>query len=197
MCCIDRLKWQPIAAGRNLDVQLQKLQNAGCSKLFEEKKSAAQGSSRPRLEECLDWVREGDTLVISRLDRVARSVLDLASIADKLKSKGVDLRVLDQGIDTSTTEGRLMFNMLGAFAEFENDLRRERQQEGIERAKAKGVRFGRKRNLTEGERNQIQKMREKDGLTIEQLQNRFRVGRSTIYRALRREVGKPTMTTFR
>ena len=172
------------SAGQSLAVQLQKLVGVGCTKVFREKKSATRGSIRPRLRECLDWVREGDTMVVTRLDRIARSVLDLASIVEEIKSKGVAFRVLDQGIDTSTSEGRLMFNMLSAFAEFENDIRRERQQEGIERAKANGVRFGRKRLLGEEEKAQIRKMRLNDRLTIEQLQQRFRVGRSTIYRAL-------------
>ena len=172
------------SADQSLAIQLQKLEGVGCLKVFREKKSATRGSIRLRLRECLDWVREGNTMVVTRLDRIARSVLDLASIAEEIKSKGVAFRVLDQGIDTSTSEGRLMFNMLSAFAEFENDIRRERQQEGIERAKANGVRFGRKRLLSEKEKAQIRKMRQNDGLTIEQLQQRFRVGRSTIYRAL-------------
>lgn len=170
--------------GQSLDVQLRKLEGAGCTKIFKEKKSAGRGSARASLRECLDWAREGDMLVVTRLDRIARSVLDLTSIVEEIRSKGVIFRVLDQGIDTSTSEGRLMFNMLGAFAEFEYDIRQERQQEGIERAKENGVKFGRKPLLGEDEIAKIRKMRVDDGLTIDQLQKRFRVGRSTIYRAL-------------
>ena len=102
--------------GQSLDVQLQKLQDAGCTKVFAEKKSGRQYENRKELQACLNYVREGDVLVISRLDRMARSVLDLAKIADLLQQKGVALRVLDQSIDTTTSEGRLMFSLLGAFA---------------------------------------------------------------------------------
>ena len=133
--------------GQSLEVQLDKLKD--CDKVFQEKCSGKQTDNRPELLKALDYVRDGDSLVISRLDRMARSVLDLAKIAEKLKQKGVGLRVLDQSIDTSTSEGKLMFHMLGAFAEFENDIRRERQQDGIAKAQANGVRFGRKPVLSD------------------------------------------------
>ena len=93
------------------------------------------------------------------------------------------LRVIDQSFDTSTSEGKLMFHMLGAFAEFENDIRRERQLDGIAKAKTNGVRFGRKRALTAEQQSTIRRLRE-DGFTVPQLMDRFQVGRTTIYRAL-------------
>ena len=123
-------------------------------------------------------------LVITRLDRMARSVLDLAKISDKLKQNDVSLKVLDQSIDTSTSEGRLMFNMLGAFAEFENEIRRERQQDGINKAKANGVRFGRRSALTDQQKAEIRLLRGKEQYTVPQLMERFNVGRTTVYRAL-------------
>lgn len=172
------------STGQSLDVQRGKLESAGCEKVFEERRSASQGSHRPKLKACLDYVREGDVLVISRLDRMARSVIDLAKIAEALAAKGVELRVLDQGIDTTTSEGRLMFHMLGAFAEFENDIRRERQRDGIERAKGRGVRFGRRAALTDAQITNLQRLRDHEGFTIQQLQDRFQVARSTVYRAL-------------
>jgi DNA invertase Pin-like site-specific DNA recombinase len=115
---------------------------------------------------------------------MARSVLDLAKIAERLKDKGVALKVLDQSIDTSTSEGKLMFHMLGAFAEYENDIRRERQQDGIARALAKGVKFGRKPVLTKEQQVTIRRLRDEGELTIAQLMDRFQVGRTTVYRAL-------------
>lgn len=115
---------------------------------------------------------------------MARSVLDLAKIAERLKKKDVALKVLDQSIDTSTSEGKLMFHMLGAFAEFENDIRRERQMDGIAKAQAKGVKFGRKPVLTNKQQASICRLRENEGYTIAQLMERFQVGRTTIYRAL-------------
>lgn len=169
---------------QSLDVQLQKLEEAGCTKVFAEKKSGRQYDNRKELQACLSYVREGDVLVISRLDRMARSVLDLAKIADLLQGKGVALRVLDQSIDTTTTEGRLMFSLLGAFAAFEADIRAERQAEGIKLALAKGVRFGRREALTSAQKATIRRLKDEEGFSVGQLQDKFQVGRATIYRAL-------------
>jgi len=115
---------------------------------------------------------------------MARSVLDLAKIADLLKRKGVSLRVLDQGLDTTTSEGKLMFNLLGAFAEFEADIRAERQRDGIALAQQKGVQFGRKRALTSEQGERIRRLRAEEGFSIEQLADRFSISRSSVYRAL-------------
>ena len=175
------------SAGQSLEVQLEKLNKAGCSRVYSEKRSGRQAENRPELQACLAFLREGDTLVISRLDRAARSVLDLAKIADQLRKKGVALRVLDQGLDTTTSEGRLMFSLLGAFAEFEADIRHERQRDGIALAKVKGVRFGRKSSLTEAQKATIRRLRGEEGFSIDQLQERYQIGRATVYRALNSE----------
>lgn len=174
-------------SGQSLDVQLDKLKGYGCTKVFAEKRSGKQADSRPELQACLQFVREGDMLVISRLDRMARSILDLAKIADQLKKKGVALRVLDQHIDTGTSEGRLMFSLLASFAEFENDIRAERQLDGIAKAKERGVTFGRKRVLTPADREKIKRLREEDQYSVPQLAERFNVGVATVYRALASE----------
>lgn len=133
----------------------------------------------------MEYLRDGDTLVVCRLDRMARSVLDLAKIADRLKRKGVSLRVLDQGLDTTTSEGKLMFNLLGAFAEFEADIRAERQRDGIALAQQKGIRFGRKKALTSEQEERIRRLRAEEGFSIEQLAERFSISRSSVYRALK------------
>lgn len=172
------------SAGQSLDVQLEKLETAGCSRVFKEKRSGRQAENRPELQACLSYVREGDTLVISRLDRAARSVLDLAKMADLLRRKGVTLRVLDQGLDTSTSEGKLMFNLLGSFAEFEAEIRRERAADGIALAKQKGIKFGRRNALNEEQAGTLRRLRADEGFSVSQLQDRFHVGRSTVYRAL-------------
>ena len=168
--------------GQSLEVQLDKLKD--CDKVLKEKRSGTQTGNRPELLKALDYVRGGDSLVITRLDRMARSVIDLAKIAEQLKKKGVALKVLDQSIDTSTSEGKLMFHMLGAFAEFENDIRRERQQDGIAKAQANGVRFGRKPVLSDEQQATVRRLRADEGFTIAQLMERFHVGRTTVYRAL-------------
>ena len=172
------------SVGQSLEVQLGKLSGAGCGRIFQEKRSGRQADNRPELQVCLAYVREGDTLVISRLDRAARSVLDLAKIADTLRRKGVALRVLDQGLDTTTAEGKLMFNLLGAFAEFEAEIRYERAADGIALAKQKGVKFGRRSALSSEQVKSLQRLHREEGFTVAQLQARFQIGRSTVYRAL-------------
>ena len=127
------------SVGQTLDVQLDKLKH--CDKIFMEKRSGAKGK-RPGLTDCLEYIREGDTLVVTRLDRLARSTLHLCQIADELQHKQVNLEVIDQNIDTSNATGRLLFNMLSTIAQFETEIRAERQMEGIIKAKERGVRFG-------------------------------------------------------
>ena len=135
------------STGQTLDIQKALLDAAGCIKVFAEKKSGRKGSERPVLDDALDYVREGDVFIVTRLDRLARSIVDLRNIVDQLEAKGVGFRVLQQAIDTTTSEGRLMLNLLGSFAEFENDIRRERQREGIDRALAEGRYNGRPRSV--------------------------------------------------
>ena len=132
---------------QNLDNQIQALEAFGCEKVFQEKQSGKTAENREQLQLALEFVREGDILVITKLDRMARSVLDLNLIAKKLQDKRVDLKVLTQEIDTTTTYGKLVFNVLGAVAQFERELINERAREGIIKAKARGVKFGRTRKV--------------------------------------------------
>jgi len=118
-----------------LDVQREKLQH--CDKLFQETHSGAAGP-HPQLSACLDYVREGDMLVVTRLDRLARSTLHLCQIAETLAQKQVHLQVLDQHIDTSNATGRLLFHMLGAIAQFETELRPNGRWMGLSRQKCAG-----------------------------------------------------------
>lgn len=172
------------SAGQSLDVQEEKLAKAGCTILFTEKRSGRQMEGRAELQKVLAYVRAGDVLVVTKLDRMARSVLDLAKIMELLNKKNVALRVLDQAIDTSTPEGKLMFSLLGAFAEFENDIRRERQFDGIEKAREKGISFGRKAVLSAVQKAKIRRLREQENYTVPQLAAKYDVGVATIYRAL-------------
>ncbi|TCV92120.1 DNA invertase Pin-like site-specific DNA recombinase [Luteibacter rhizovicinus] len=169
--------------GQSLAVQDEKLTAFGCTRIYSEKKSGRQQDNRPQFQACLEFLREGDMLVITRLDRMARSVLDLAKIADVLKRKGVTLKVLDQSIDTSTSEGKLMFSLLGAFAEFECDIRAERQSDGIAKAKAVGVKFGRKKALSVEQIGRIKILRDEEGMSVPDIAKRFGVGVATIYRS--------------
>ena len=136
------------SSSQNLDLQLQQLANAGCKKVFSEKVTGTSRNDRRALTECLDWLREGDILVVTRLDRLARSGRDLHDIIAQLSAKQVRFRCVQHGaVDTTTSMGKLILGILGAVAEFETDIRKERQREGIERAKAAGVYKGRKRTV--------------------------------------------------
>ena len=168
------------SVGQSLDVQLDKLKH--CDKVFQEKKSGASGK-RPQLEICLEYVREGDTLVVTRLDRLARSTLHLCQIADDLKRKDVNLQVLDQNIDTSDATGRLLFNMLGAIAQFETEIRAERQMDGIHKAKELGIKFGRHKSLTSTQIAELQQRREQ-GELIKTLMADYSISKATVYRYL-------------
>lgn len=125
-----------------LEAQLRDLQAAGCVEIFQEELSSV-AAKRPQLDAALKYVRNGDTLVVTKLDRLARSVSDLVAIQEQLSVKGVGLRILAMNLDTSTPTGKLMVNLLGSIAEFERELMLERQREGIAKAKAEGKYAGR------------------------------------------------------
>jgi len=127
-----------------LEGQLRDLKAAGCTKLFQEEVSSV-GGKRQELERAIDYLREGDVLVVTKLDRLARSVADLVAITERLREKGVALRVLGMDLDTSSPTGKLMLNLMGSIAEFERELMLERQREGIAKAKAEGKYKGRAR----------------------------------------------------
>lgn len=168
------------SVGQSLDVQLAKLTQ--CDKIYQEKTSGATGK-RLQLAACLDYVRDGDTLVVTRLDRLARSTLHLCQLAEALQRKGVQLHVLDQQIDTSDATGRLLFNMLGAIAQFETELRAERQMDGIQNAKARGVRLGRQKTLTPQQIAEVL-ARRRQGTSIRTLMKDYRISKATVYRYL-------------
>jgi DNA invertase Pin-like site-specific DNA recombinase len=161
-------------------VQREKLSD--CDKLFEEKRSGTT-DARPQLKQCLNYVREGDQLIVTRIDRLARSTLHLCQVDEMLREKGVDLVVLEQNIDTADATGRLLFNMLGAIGQFETEIRAERQMDGIKKAKDRGVQFGKRPALTN---EQIAELREKraQGTLIKDLMAEYGLSKATIYRYL-------------
>src|SRR5215211_433979 len=168
------------SVGQSLAVQLDKLYR--CDKIFQEITSGA-GGKRPRLEACLEYVREGDTLVVTRLDRLARSTLHLCQIAAELHRKQVHLQVLDQHINTDDATGRLLFNMLGAIAQFETEIRAERQMDGIQKAKERGVHFGRKKSLAVKQIAELRRRRDK-GTLIKTLMKDYGLSKASVYRYL-------------
>lgn len=134
-------------SSQNLDVQREALAKAGIDKLFEEKRSGRSADDRPELQAAIEFAREGDVLVVTKLDRLARSVRDLHNLLARLDEKKVGFRCIDQSIDTTSSTGRLTLSILGAVAAFELDIRAERQREGIEAAKKRGVYQGRRSNI--------------------------------------------------
>ena len=146
----------------------------------EEKKTGTTMQGREALQLVLDMTSKGDKLVVWKLDRLARNVADLAKIVETLENKGASLEIIDQAIDTSTASGKAFLQMLGVFAEFETNLRKERQMAGIAKAKKEGKHLGRKAILTEEQKQQIQERRVK-GETPTTLAKEYGVSRATIY----------------
>jgi DNA invertase Pin-like site-specific DNA recombinase len=128
----------------------------------------------------LEFIREGDTLVVTRLDRLARSMEDLLRIVSDLRERGASLRATEQPVDTSSAAGKAFLQMLGVFAEFETNLRRERQMEGIAKAKAEGVYKGRKPSI---DADAVRKLHE-EGVGATEIAKRLGIVRSSVYRIL-------------
>ncbi len=174
--------------GQHLDTQIEKLMTFGCEKIYQERQSGKASDNRPVLQEALKFAREGDTFVITRLDRLARSLLDLVKMTESFEKQGISFVVLDQQIDTTTPTGTLMFHILSAIGEFERQLINERIKEGIEKAKEKGVRFGRKTKLTPKQRLEFQCEFENppDGVTKTDIAKKYGLSRATGYRICKR-----------
>jgi DNA invertase Pin-like site-specific DNA recombinase len=171
------------STGQDLAVQLEKLEKAGCQKLFKEKRSGID-TGRPELKRCLEYLREGDTLLVTKIDRLARSTSDLYRIISKLAEKGVAFKVVDDPtIDTTSRTGKLVMGILALIAEFENDIRGERQMDGIARAKERGIKFGRKLDLTPERVAEIRSLRAA-GTTVPDIIRQVGLSKASVYRAL-------------
>ena len=165
---------------QDLTIQRESLLKAGCEVIREEKQSGTSLDKRTQLQTLLEFVRAGDTLVVTRIDRLARSMRDLQNIVHFLKERGVSLLATEQSIDTSTSGGKAFLDMLGVFAEFENNLRRERQLDGIKKAKAKGVYKGRVATV---DVQQVRDLREQ-GLGASAIARHLQIGRASVYLSL-------------
>lgn len=163
------------------EAQLRQLTAAGCDKLFQEQVSSV--GKRHQLEACLDYLREGDTLIVTKLDRLARNVAHLGQLVATLKDRGVSLRILDLGLDTSTPTGELILNMMGAVAQFERQMMLERQREGIAKAKADGKYKGRAPTAM----RQAERVHElaAEGLRRSEIAETLGLSERSVYRALR------------
>lgn len=161
-------------------IQVQTLKAAGCSTVRAEKKSGTSMRGREELQTVLDFLRAGDTLMVTRIDRLARSVKDLEVIVETIRTKGAHLRATEQPIDTSSAAGVAFLQMLGVFAQFEHTIRKERQAEGIAKAKAAGVYKGRKPSVPVEEVRRLKG----EGVSPTDIAKQLGIGRASVYRAL-------------
>ncbi|BCH12074.1 integrase [Mesorhizobium sp. 131-3-5] len=171
-----------------LEAQLRDLEQAGCTKVFREEISSV-AIDRPQLAAVLEWVREGDTLIVTKLDRLARSVADLVSITKALKAKGAGLRILAMNLDTATPTGKLMLNLLGSIAEFERELMLERQREGIAKAKADGKYEGRQ-PTARAKAKDVMMMRA-EGKSVSDTVAALGISRASVFRILAEHARRP------
>ena len=167
---------------QDLAIQIEALKAAGADEIFAEKKSGTTKDGREQLELALRFARRGDVFVVTKMDRLARSVRDLSNIVADLDAREIGFKVLDQsGIDTTSPNGRLMMNMLASFAEFETELRRERQREGIAKAKAQGVYKGRPAKLPV---DRVLELHEQ-GVGPSAIAKELTISRASVYRLLK------------
>ena len=171
------------STGQDLAVQLENLEGAGCDKIFREKRSGVD-AGRPELKRCLEYLREADTLLVTKIDRLARSTSDLYRIVSLFTERGVSFKVVDDPtIDTTSRTGKLVLGMLALIAEFENNIRRERQMDGIAKARERGVRFGRRPLLVAETIQKVRKLR-KAGKTVPEIMKQTSLSKASVYRAL-------------
>ena len=167
----------------SLEAQVEELKAAGCERLYQEEVSSVD-SQRVELENALDYIREGDVLVVKKLDRLARSVADTVKIIERLEAKKAGLKILNMKIDTTTPEGRLQFNLFAAIAQFEREVMLERQKVGLAKAKADGKYKGRK-PTSDDKKAEILKLAAQGNMTKEEIRKAVNVGIATVYRVLR------------
>ena len=168
------------SSGQDLTIQVEALTKAGCETIRQEKVSGTSVQGRDELNTLLDFLRDGDELVVTRVDRLARSIRDLQNIVYDLDKKGVVLSATEQPIQTNTSAGKCFLDMLGVFSEFETNLRKERQMEGIAKAKERGVYKGRKPSV---DVEQVKALKE-SGLGASAIAKEMGIGRASVYRAL-------------
>ena len=168
------------STGQDLTIQIEALTKAGCTTIRQEKVSGTSIQGRDELNTLLEFLREGDELVVTRVDRLARSIRDLQNIVYDLNQKGVTISATEQPVNTNTSAGKCFLDMLAVFSEFETNLRKERQMEGIAKAKEKGVYKGRKPTV---DVVKVKELRD-SGLGASAIAKELGIGRASVYRAL-------------
>ena len=167
---------------QNLDLQTDALKQAGCKKIFTDQGMSGAKAERPGLDKALAHIRKKDVLVIWKLDRLGRSLKDLLSIVEGLKEQGAHFASIQDGFDTSTASGKMVFSVIGAMAEYERNLTRERTRAGLAAARARGRMGGRPKALDESQVKVAIALAEADELTINEICSQVGCSRSTYYR---------------
>ena len=171
------------SVGQDLTIQVQKLNEVGCDVIREEKVSGTSLKGRKEFETLMEFMREGDELVVTRIDRLARSIRDLQNIVYELKNKGVTLSAAEQPIDTKTSAGKAFLDMLGVFSEFETNLRKERQMEGVRKAQELGVYKGRGRTI---DASKIYELKQ-NGYGATKISKELGITQQSVYRLLKEQ----------
>ncbi len=166
---------------QDLTIQLEALKVAGCEIIRSEIISGNSRKDRNELDILMEFMRSGDTLLVTRVDRLARSIRDLQNIIHELRERGVAIKAVEQPIDTSTAAGKFFLDMLGVFAEFETTVRKERQAEGIAKAKARGVYLGGKRSI---DATEVLRLRA-SGLGATAITRKLNISRASVYRLIK------------
>jgi DNA invertase Pin-like site-specific DNA recombinase len=171
---------------QNLDLQKDALTTAGCNRILEDRLSGAK-AERPGLKAALDYARQGDVLVVWRLDRLSRSLKDLIEMVILFEAKGIGLKSLQESIDTSSSSGKLIFHIFGALAEFERNLIRERTHAGLQAARARGRKGGRPRSLDFDKRALAVRLYDERGHTVDQICKMMGISKPTLYKYIEAE----------
>lgn len=166
---------------QNLNLQRDALNHCGCTQIFEDQLSGAK-AGRPGLQKALHYMRDGDTLVVWRLDRLSRSLKDLIEMVATLEAKGIGLKSLQEAIDTSSSSGKLIFHIFGALAEFERNLIRERTQAGLQAARARGRKGGRPKSLSAEKRALAVRLYQEKNHTVDQICQIMGISKPTLYK---------------
>jgi DNA invertase Pin-like site-specific DNA recombinase len=175
---------------QNLRLQQDALQSVGCEKIFEEKVST-ESREQPERKELLEFARPGDVAVVWKLDRLGRSLRDLIEVVNALNDRGIELRSLQESIDTSTPAGKLTFHVFAALAEFERDMIRERTRAGLVAARKRGQKLGRPKSLTPGQVEMARTLMANPSLSVIQVAQQLGVHRATLYRYLKSQAPTP------
>lgn len=181
----DRIGYARVSTkGQVLDLQFDALKQAGCIRIFEDHGISGSRFDRPGLKACMDFLREGDVLVVWKLDRLGRSLQELLKIVNDLGNKGIGFVSLTEGFDTTTANGKLIFSIFGALAEFEREIIRERINAGLDAARARGVKCGRRKKLQDEKLEYMKYLYRQKKKSVKEICQELGISRATFYRAL-------------